>query len=87
MCQAIVKNDKTSGIVISLNQALQEEPLALYVGLEGALSLRLCNGRVIALGQDVGGRQHLLQQDEVTIESFVGGFLAAGYRVAVRAAA
>lgn len=86
MCQAIVKNDKTSGIVISLNQALQEEPLALYVGLEGALSLRLCNGRVIALGQDAGSR-HLLQQDEVTIESFVGGFLAAGYRVAVRAAA
>lgn len=86
MCQAIVKNDKTSGIVISLNQALQEEPLALYVGQEGALSLRLCNGRVIALGQDVGS-QHLLQQDEVTIESFVGGFLAAGYRVAVRAAA
>ncbi len=86
MCQATMKSDKTTGIVISLNQALQEEPLVLYVGQEGALSLRLCNGRIIALGQDAGN-QSLLQQDEVTIESFVGGFLTAGYRVAVRAAA
>lgn len=85
MCQAIVKSDKTAGIVISLNQALQEEPMVLYVGREGALSLRLCNGRVIVLAKDAGNEQ-LLQQDEVTIESFVGGFLAAGYRVAVRAA-
>lgn len=86
MCQASVKTDKVSGVVISLNQALQEEPLVLYVGREGALTLRLCNGRMVVLQQDVQN-VHLLQQDEVTIESFVGGFLAAGYRVAVRAAA
>ncbi len=86
MCQARIKTDKASGVVISLNQALQEEPLALYVGREGALTLRLCNGRMVALAQDASNEQ-LLLQDEVTIESIVGGFLTAGYRVAVRAAA
>jgi hypothetical protein len=83
MCQAILKSGNTGDKSLSLNMLLQDEPLVLYVDGQGGLSLRLCDGQMVTLGQSRGG-QDLLQQNEITIESFVGGFLAAGYRVGVR---
>ena len=86
MCRAIVKNQPTGTMSLRLNALLQDEPLALYIDPAGALALRLSNGAMVALGHD-GDSEALAEQDEVTIESFVGGILAAGYRVGIRSAA
>ena len=87
MCKATVKNQPSGDISISLNMMLQDEPLALYVDPQaGAISLKFCSGQLLALKHN-SDCAFLAQQEEVTIESFVGGLLAAGYRIGIRSAA
>jgi hypothetical protein len=82
----IMKNQSCGDKSLSLNMLLQDEPLALYVAANGSLSLKLRGGTMLTLISAVDC-SHLVHQEEVTIESFVGGFLAAGYRVGIRSAA
>ncbi len=87
MCKATIKNQPGGDISISLNMMLQDEPLALYVDPQaGAISLKFCSGQLLPLKHNSDCRS-FAGQEEVTIESFVGGLLAAGYRVGVRSAA
>lgn len=84
MCRAVVKNHPCGDISISLNMMLQDEPLALYIDARTqAMVLKLSGGTLVPLKHDADCAS-LSRQDEITIESFIGGLLAAGYRVGVR---
>lgn len=84
MCRAIVKNHPCGDVSISLNMMLQDEPLALYIDPRTqAMTLKLSGGALLPLKHNADC-QSLSRQNEITIESFVGGLLAAGYRVGVR---
>lgn len=84
MYRAVVKNHPCGDVSIALNLLLQDEPLALYIDPQSqAMALKLSGGGIVQLNYD-NGSPRLSLQDEVTIESFVGGILAAGYRVGVR---
>ncbi len=84
MCRAEVKNYPCGDVSISLNMLLQDEPLALYINSRTeAMVLKLTNGTMLPLKHNADCLT-LSQQNEITIESFIGGLLAAGYRVGVR---
>lgn len=84
MYRAVVKNHPCGDVSIALNMQLQDEPLALYIDPQSqAMALKLSGGTFVQLNYDTAGPM-LGLQDEVTIESFIGGILTAGYRVGVR---
>lgn len=84
MCRAEVKNHPCGDVSISLNMLLSDEPLALYIDPHtAALVLKLTSGTMLPLKHNADCHT-LSRQDEITIESVIGGLLAAGYRVGVR---
>lgn len=84
MCRAVIKNHPCGDVSISLNMLLQDEPLALYIDPQTrAMVLKLNDGAMVPLKHDADCVS-LSRQYEITIESFIGGLLAAGYRVGVR---
>jgi hypothetical protein len=84
MCRAEVKSHPCGDVSISLNMMLSDEPLALYINPQTqVMTLKLSGGKLLPLKHNADC-DALSLQNEITIESFIGGFLAAGYRVSVR---